>query len=57
MSKKLEPMASSAKPIINTRRIRKDGKARIYLRVIIDRDVKDINLDCQNLTSQRMTST
>ena len=38
-------MANSAKAIINRKRIRKDGRARIYLRVIIARAVKDINLD------------
>src|SRR5690606_20475180 len=37
-------MAQSAKAIINVRRIRRDRKARIYLRVTIDRKIKDINL-------------
>ena len=38
-------MGQSAKAIINKKRIRLDGRARIYLRVIISRDVKDINLE------------
>jgi integrase len=45
MTKIIQKMAHSAKIFLNTDRIRKDGKASIYLRVIIDRVIKKINLD------------
>lgn len=45
-SKQLVHMAASASIIINSQRKKQDGKAAIYLQVIIDRQVKRINLEC-----------
>jgi integrase/recombinase XerD len=44
-SKRQQPMAASAKVIINSNRQKKDGTAAIYLQVIIYREIKKINLD------------
>lgn len=45
-SKGVKKMANSATAIIiNTNRTQKGGKAAIYLRVIIGRKIKYINLD------------
>jgi integrase/recombinase XerD len=45
MSKGLKKMANSASAYLNSKRVRKDGMAAIYLRVIIHRKIQYINLD------------
>lgn len=45
MSKGLKKMANSASAFLNSQRVRKDGMAAIYLRVIINRKIQYINLD------------
>jgi integrase/recombinase XerD len=45
-SKPITTMAANASIIMNSQRLRKDGTCAIYLQVIINREIKRINLDC-----------
>jgi integrase len=44
-SQKITPMAATAKVTFNAQRKRKDGTCALYLRVIINRIIRNINLD------------